>query len=286
MPCSPAGTAVEELRPRRCQHKQGARRLAQEMLQEIEQRLLGPVEILDHDDRGPSRCDLVEELDPGTVEPLSGDERVQVACDVEAQGQPEDLAVAEALADDVQRVALQQPEVLLEHLPERPVRDSTPVCEAAAAEHERRERLGFEPLPELSDEARLPDAGIAHDRHEMKLLAANGTLVRRCDQLKLRRPPHERAPQAAHATRPRQRHGTPKRPARDATRLSLRFGYERVAELERAGRRGDRPLAYEDLTRGRGLFESCGDVDRVSGSKGASLVRLARENLTRIDAQP
>ena len=46
------------------------------MLEEVEQRLFPPVEILEHDNRWPSRGDLVEELDPRNVEAFAGNERV------------------------------------------------------------------------------------------------------------------------------------------------------------------------------------------------------------------
>ncbi len=66
--------------------------LAQDALEQVEQRLLGPVKILEQDDGRLLGDELGEELDPRLVQPLARRERVEVAGDVEAEREPEDLA--------------------------------------------------------------------------------------------------------------------------------------------------------------------------------------------------
>ena len=48
-------------------------------LQQLEERLLGPVQVLDHDDRRPLGGELLEERDPRLVQTLARCERMQVA---------------------------------------------------------------------------------------------------------------------------------------------------------------------------------------------------------------
>src|SRR5205823_9597795 len=84
---------------------------------------------------GVQTCALpifLEQLDPRLLEPVARGERVQVARDVEPERQAEDLPARELRADALGVVALEDPEVLLEDLAERPVGDPAPVGQAAA----------------------------------------------------------------------------------------------------------------------------------------------------------
>ena len=119
------------------------------MLEQVEERVLGPVQVLDEHDDGPLGAQLLQQVDPRLLEPVARRERVQVARDVEAERQAEDLAPGELRADAIGLVALEDPEVLLEDLAERPVGDPAPVGEAAAGAAQRLRHLVGESLPQL-----------------------------------------------------------------------------------------------------------------------------------------
>ena len=85
--------------------------------------------------------------------------RIEIAGDVEAERQAEDLAAGEPLQHG--RVLLPQAELLAEHVGERAVGHAAAVGEAAA---EPKRRPGRQPLPELADEARLAHARLTNDR--------------------------------------------------------------------------------------------------------------------------
>src|SRR5439155_8100378 len=206
----------------------------------------------------------------------------QLRPELEAQRQPQNLALAEPLADGRRRIAFEHPKVLLEHLSKRPVGDAASVREAAAAAEQRLLRFGSEPIPELADETRLSDPRVAHDRHEMRLSPLDGPLIRCSQELQLRLPADEGAAKAADAARSRQGQGAQKAPACDPPRFALRLGRCGIAELEGTPRRSDGALTDQDLSRRSRFLEPCGDVDGVAGREGASLARPSGHYLARI----
>src|SRR5205085_1381423 len=141
------------------------------MLQQIEERILGPVEILHQDGRRTSRRQLFEQRDPGVLEAIAGSKRVQVGCDVEPERQPQDLTIAESGEDALTRIPVEDAELLLEDLSKGPEHD------LAVGETPTRalKRLGFfssQPLPELPDEARLAEPCIPDDRDQQRPTAS------------------------------------------------------------------------------------------------------------------
>jgi len=78
-----------------------------QVLQQIEEGILGPVEILDEDGGGTVRCELLEQRDPGVLEAIAGSKRVQVACDVQPERQPQDLTVAESGENALRRIPVE-----------------------------------------------------------------------------------------------------------------------------------------------------------------------------------
>jgi hypothetical protein len=93
--------------------------------------------VLDEHDRRPVTGDRSEELDPRVLEPVADGKRMEVARDVEAEAQAEDLVPRKSLEDDLRRVVVEDAEVLLQDLRQRPVRDAVPVGETAADSAER-----------------------------------------------------------------------------------------------------------------------------------------------------
>src|SRR5437660_1590553 len=82
---------------------------AQKGVEQGEQRFLRPVQVRDEDDGGANGDDLVKEIDPGFVQTLARDKRVQLRPELEAKRQPQNLALAEPLADDRRRIAFEHP---------------------------------------------------------------------------------------------------------------------------------------------------------------------------------
>ena len=111
-----------ELRAGRAHEEQRPADVARGSLEQVEERLLRPVQVLDEDDDRALAGEVAQELDPGLLEPVAGRQRVEIAGDVEPEREPEDLAVAESRALGVRVVALEDAEVLAEDLAERPNR--------------------------------------------------------------------------------------------------------------------------------------------------------------------
>ena len=140
------GTPLDELRARHAhEQKRGASREQRRRLDEIEERLLAPLDVVEDDDQ---RRLLLEQLAerPGDL--------VSARCDVR---------LTEQRADRRRRHGIRRERrELLHHLHHRPVRDSLAVGQAAAADDaslDRGERLRHEP--------RLADSRVADDRHEL-----------------------------------------------------------------------------------------------------------------------
>src|SRR5262245_53080654 len=128
---------------------------------------------------------------------------MHVAGDVQTEREPQDLAGAEAVQRDLRRVALQEAEMLLQHLAQRPVRRPASVWQAAARPAKRAGRLVRKPLAELADEPGLADAGVAEDGHALRPAFAHRPPVCAAEALELLVAAHERLSEAAHAPSPR-----------------------------------------------------------------------------------
>ena len=178
---APGGPAVEQLRAPGSENEERPPHVADEAVDQVEQRLLGPVQILDEDDRRPVGDELAEKLDPRLVQAVPHGERVESAHRLQPERQSETLAGAEQAPNRLGRCVLLDAEVLLEDLPERPVRDPSAIRYAAACQAERFGQLGGEHGPELAHEARLANPGIAHDRHAVRLALTDDTAIGRLE---------------------------------------------------------------------------------------------------------
>ena len=244
------------------------------------------MEILDEQRRRSLRGELGQELDPGVLETVTGDQRMKITRDVEPHGQSEQRPIAQALEDRLRCVRVEQPEVLLEHFGKRPVGDALPVGETAARALERLRLLLGEPGPELADESRLADSGIADDRDQMWLGVIDRLPVARAEELELCLSSDEGVPQPADTTWAHERECADETSAHDAARLSLGLDGAQLVELEGASHRGGRPLADQDLAGRRGLLEPCADVDHVAGNERAALARPTGDDLAGVDTDP
>ncbi len=197
---APRRPDVEQLGARDAEQEQ--RRLAHprgEMLDQLEQRLLAPVHVLEHEHE---RLRLGELLRPRTRRPCDLLLRALALDRLEhADREPEQIgdrlvlaARAQLLLRLVERVVVGDAGGRLDHLGERPVRDALAVRQAAAGEHGR----AFEAVRELAREPALPDARVAVDRDERRAPVTHGARERVLEQLELRLPPDERRRRATH----------------------------------------------------------------------------------------
>ena len=141
-----------------CEHDDRASGIARNAFEEIEQVVFRPVDVLDEHEERPVGRQLLDELDGRFVQLLPSLERMQLSGDVEAERQAQDLPLAESLADRLRWVAVMDAELLPHDLAQRPVRDPVAVGETTTRPAQWRRLLLGEQLPELADEARLPDA--------------------------------------------------------------------------------------------------------------------------------
>ena len=177
------------------------------------------------------------------MQAVAGRERMEIAGDVEAQREPEDVALTEPSARFLGWVALEDREVLLQHLRHWPVRDPLAVGEAAADPPQRARLFVGELLPELPHQPRLAEPRVAEhgDEHRPRLLDA--APVGGLESCELGVASDERTREAADAPRTHQGERPHERPAADAAALALRLDCLLVAELECAARRRSGALA-------------------------------------------
>src|ERR1700756_1768000 len=110
---------LEEIGPGRRDPQQRAARPLENLLEQIEQGLLAPVQVLDNNHhRSLGRC-LSHQLDPRILESIPHPQRMQVADQVEAKRKPENLALSQKDTYAFGRIALADAELLLEYLCER-----------------------------------------------------------------------------------------------------------------------------------------------------------------------
>src|SRR5436305_6058752 len=102
---------------------------------------------------------------------------MQLAGNVEPEREAEDLAVAEPSSKLVGRVALENPEMLFQHLSKRPEGDPFSVRQAAAGSPQRLGVVGGEAPPELAHQPRLADAGVPEQRDEHRSPAVHAAPV-------------------------------------------------------------------------------------------------------------
>ena len=149
----------EQLGTRGRDHEERLRDLFDQALDEIEQRLVRPVEVLQEEDDGALGRHLRQECDPGGVQVLPSRERVELSGDVQAERQAEDLLAREASQDALRRVCLQQPQLLAEDVRECAIGRTPPGREAASGAPQRLGRLrqaGVPRAPARAATCRLP----------------------------------------------------------------------------------------------------------------------------------
>ena len=185
----PGGAALDELRPRHAeQQDRRARGEQRDVLDQVAERLLAPLDVVEDDHERPLGRRLLQRLAKGPGDLLRRCRR---------------LALAEQRADRRRGGLVRRQHVeLLQHLDDRPVGDPLAVGEAAAADDGRLDRG-----QNLRDQPRLADAGIADDRHQLAAPLGLHALPRLPDERELALASDERRPmpslrRLAHAQEP------------------------------------------------------------------------------------
>src|SRR5581483_9056381 len=265
---APGRADVEQLRPREAEDEE--RRLAHpggEVLDQLEQRLLAPVDVLEDEHERLRGGELLgpRARGPGDLllRALALDGLEDADGEAEQVGDGVVFAVgAQLLLRLVERVVVGDAGRGLHHLGERPVRDALAVRERAAEEDGRALDAGYE----LAREAALADAGIAVDRDERGAARADGALVRVLEQLELALAADERRREPAHG-----RAGVDDADGAvgddrlaEAAQLERADLFELDAVAEEAGGGG----ADQELVRSGGDLQAGGDVHRLAGGEG------------------
>jgi hypothetical protein len=208
---APAGPAVEELGARSAEDEdRHVRRPVDEVVDEVEEAVVRPVQILEDEDERSLIGERLHETTPGGEGLVSrfrsagmaaqADERPQVALDPArlngiSDGVPD--GETEFRLRGVGVVTLEDARVALDHLTESPEADPAAVGQGAPlAPEDDHVRIGIDERPELVDEAALAKPGHADERHELRGPLAAGALERVPQNGELLVAPDERRPAA------------------------------------------------------------------------------------------
>ena len=278
-PASPAGTNVEQVGPREAEDEQRRPHPVREVLDEVEHRLLGPVDVLEEEDERLHVAERVHHLAGGPRDLL----RAALAFDgLEQPGSEPDqvgdgvvlAALAKLLERLLERLVVGDPDRRLDHLGERPVRHALAVRQAAALEH----ACAVHRVDELTGQPALADTRLAVDREDVRAAVAQRSLVRVLEQLELGLAADERRidvdmPLVDGAEHPPGAH-------RGAHALELERA--RVLDEQPSASEAVRGRADEDLARHRHLLQARREVHGFA--RGERRIRLVDDDLAGLDA--
>ena len=283
---APSGANVEQLGPGEADEQE--RRLAHpggQVLDELEQRLLGPVDVLEDEHE---RLNVGELVGPGTGCPGDLLRAALLLDGVEDAGgereQVGDGLVLTALAQLLDRLAngvvVGDPGRRLHHLGERPVGDPLAVGQAAAGQHGR----ALERADELTDKAALADPRLAVNGDEVRAPVARGTLEGVGEQVELGFAADQRRDDGRARGDLRAVDGADHAPGGELPGAALDLDRLDLLDLDRVEREPPRCRTDQDLHRAGGLLEPCREVDRLAGRERR--VRRVDDDLTGLDPDP
>ena len=271
-------------------------RPVEQLLEEVEQALVGPVHVLEQQDHRIAVREPLEEQPPGREQLLAHQPRLGGS-----QQRPERLGDPLALAGvldpllepggeprvDLGRgCVVADPEPLADHVGERPVGDPVAEGEAAAEVPEHLDREPVDVVVELGPEPGLADPGGAADPDQARDLAVDAGVEEVLDQPQLRRPADERRLRAGPQPGPGGAADHPQRPV-EVQRLGLALDRVLAGVLERDRCRGALAGRGVDVHRPRGRhdLDPRGRIDPVADHQPLARV-LDRGDLAGGDARP
>ena len=278
-PSSPPGTDVEEVGPGEAEDEQRRPHPVGKVLDEVEHRLLGPVDVLEEEDERLHVAERVHHLArcPGD---LLG---ATLAFDgfQQARGQADEVcdrvvlaALAKLLECLLERLVVGDPDRRLDHLCERPVRDAFAVRQAAALEH----ACAVHRVDELAGQPALADSRLAVDREDVRAAVAQRSLVRVLKQLQLGLAADERRTEVDVRLVDRAENA----PGAHRGAHALELERPRVLHEQPSASEAVRGRADENLARHRCLLEAGREVHGFS--RGERRVRLVDDDLAGLDA--
>ena len=300
---TPRRSPLQQLGPRGSDDKQ--RHTAEpvdEVVEKVQQTIIGPVQILEHEHRRPSVGDRFEKATPRRRRGLGTGAPRTVAADTDERAQrglePAPLArfgnqprhgLAELALRVRTRVALEDPRLRLDDLAERPERHALAVGETAALAPGDQLRFVIHEPEELADDARFPDARDTDDRDELRGELVADAAEDRAQQLELAVTAEERRLLALGEVNAVARHRIERLPDRDRVSLPLRLDSRGLAVSDRIARRaiGRRPHQHT-VNRRRGLHSSrrIDDVARDHRLARRGTRADVHERLTRVHPHP
>ena len=161
---------------------------------------------------------------------------MQVAGDVEAEREAEDLSLPEGAAHVFRRVVLEDSKMLLEDLGKGPIGDPLAVGETAPRPQHWLRLHVCKLFPELAHQSCLSYAGVADHGHEHRARPFDGPVEGCAQPPELLAPADERACEPADSAGPHERERSHDLAAADACGLSLRLDGGRLSELEGTAR--------------------------------------------------
>ena len=180
---APARAAFEELGPRRRDDEQrDVRHPVDELVEEVEEALVRPVDVLDDDDERTLLGETLEEAAPGGEGLVSAiaselcvageaEEREEMRLDARLVARAGERVLDDLVdlrRDVLRRVLLENARLRLDDLAERPERDPVTVGEAASLAPGDELRVGIDDALELVDEPALADSGDADQRQKLR----------------------------------------------------------------------------------------------------------------------
>ena len=258
----------------------------QELLDEVEECLLCPMQVIDHDDERAVARQGLEEA-PSRPRDLAGGTAPALESERLDEERSHGLGVVRARekcldppARDRGRLLVANPRRLTHDLPERPVRDPLAVGKAPPREDAC---LGLDRGQELEGQTRLADPRLPEDGHEPTGVFRDGCGKLLPEHGKLLTPPDERARGAAdaHAALGGDTHEPV---SRNGLLLSLQR--ERLDRLcgHRLPGEAVRQLADEHLPRSGRLLQPGRDVHGIAADERLARARVAGDHLAGVDS--
>ncbi len=256
------------------------------MVDEVEQPVVRPVQILEGENERMARGERLEEAPPGgerLAAPVAADllaaqadERAQVALDPGRLSGVFDRCLdggAELGFGILGGVRRQDLRPALDHFPKRPEGHALAVRQAPAHLPDQLVGIGGGLAPELVEKPALPDSGLTHEGDELDgaLLLRPGE--RASEGLELLRAAHERPAAALERFRVRLLLGRDRFPDRKRLRLPLRLHRLRLPVFDRVLRRRMRRPVHKDPVHRRRRLEPRRPVEDVAGGHPLPLAR-------------
>jgi hypothetical protein len=300
---APVRVAVEQLGPGRGHDQQGhAAGLLGQVADKGQQGVVGPVQVLEHQDQRPPGRHRLKEAAPGG-EGLRLLRRARPGLHVAGQAEQRRQAGLEPLAlgrlldhgrdrvgqlgrDRCRVVELEDAGLGLEDLPEGPEADALPVGQAVALAPGDQLGLGVDERPELADQPALADPGLAADGDQPHRALVPGRGVAALELAQLGLPAQERGGRALVDRDPEPAAGRGGHPHRQRLGLALDpdRGQRLVVEQPPGGPVGR--LADQDAPNRRHPLKAGGGVDHVTDHALALVPVGGDHRLAGVDPDP